>query len=244
MNRRALKKKILDLLENDKWDDIRDALQSMESRDVVHHLFTAICSINEECKWNAVRSFGFVVPRIAAGSFESARIVMRRFLWSLNDESGGIGWGAPESMAEIMANDSNLYKEYIHMLISYMRGDGPELHQDGNYLELPALQQGLLWGIARLLKCQRESMLQKGIEADLEQYMMSTDNIVQGHAALCASMCRNKDLIHSLRPLLENSFSFKLYWDNSLADARVCDLAAAAVKALGENAADAICRNH
>ena len=94
--------------------------------------------------------FGWLVPAIAEKELEAARIVMRRFLWSLNDESGGIGWGAPEAMAEIMCHSPVLRHEYLHMLISYMREDGENLFEDGNYLELPMLQRGLLWGIGRL----------------------------------------------------------------------------------------------
>eukprot|EP00362_Geleiidae_sp_MMETSP1317_P000447 CAMPEP_0201284794 /NCGR_PEP_ID=MMETSP1317-20130820/84991_1 /ASSEMBLY_ACC=CAM_ASM_000770 /TAXON_ID=187299 /ORGANISM="Undescribed Undescribed, Strain Undescribed" /LENGTH=71 /DNA_ID=CAMNT_0047606373 /DNA_START=1077 /DNA_END=1289 /DNA_ORIENTATION=- len=70
---------------------------------------------------------------------EEARIVMRRMLWSMNDESGGIGWGVPEAMAEVMTCNKGLAEEYIHMLISYMREDGEELFQDGNFLEHESL---------------------------------------------------------------------------------------------------------
>jgi len=55
---------------------------------------------------------------------ESARVIMRRLMWSLNDESGGIGWGAPEAMGEIMARHEQLTKEYSAILGSYIREDG------------------------------------------------------------------------------------------------------------------------
>jgi len=102
-------------------------------------------------RWHAVSVFGTTVDRMAGQDLESARIVMRRFLWSLNDESGGIGWGAPEAMAEIMYHCRPLAEEHLHMLVSYMREDGPEAFQDGNFIELPMLQRGLLWGIGRLI---------------------------------------------------------------------------------------------
>jgi len=44
-----------------------------------------------------------------------------------------------------------LAEEYLHMLVSYMREDGPKAFQDGNFIELPMLQRGLLWGIGRLI---------------------------------------------------------------------------------------------
>jgi hypothetical protein len=86
---------------------------------------------------------GVTVARLANQDMEAARIVMRRFMWSLNDESGGIGWGAPEAMAECLASHAGLAGEYTKILVSFMR-------EDGFYLELPSLQRGLMWGIGRL----------------------------------------------------------------------------------------------
>jgi len=37
---------------------------------------------------------------------------MRRLMWNLNDESGGIGWGNPEAMGEILACHEALANEY------------------------------------------------------------------------------------------------------------------------------------
>jgi hypothetical protein len=74
---------------------------------------------------------------------------MRRMIWNLNDESGGIGWGSPETMGESMACHNRLAGEYHRILVSYIR-------PDGNFLEHPELQKGLLWGLARLAAVQPE----------------------------------------------------------------------------------------
>ena len=105
---------------------------------------------------------------------------MRRFLWSLNDESGGIGWGAPESMAEIMCLHEGLRAEYLHMLLSYLREDGPEPFQDGNQLELPQLQQGVLWGVGRLSQKYPDLLRGEGVIPDLFPYLDSGDLQVVG----------------------------------------------------------------
>jgi hypothetical protein len=86
---------------------------------------------------------GTVVSNMAEADIEGARVVMRRLMWNLNDESGGIGWGSPEAMGEIMACSEKLAKEYAHILKSY-------LNPQGNYLEHPVLQRGVLWGLGRL----------------------------------------------------------------------------------------------
>ena len=68
---------------------------------------------------------------------------MRRLMWSLNDESGSIGWGAPEAMAEIMARNKKLADEYYKILISYSE-------QGKNYLEHEGLQRSVRRGIERI----------------------------------------------------------------------------------------------
>jgi len=80
---------------------------------------------------------------LADADMEAARVVMRRMIWQLNEESGGIGWGMPEAMGETMARHEGLAQEYAHMLVSYIQ-------EDGNFLEHVPLQRGVLWGLGRL----------------------------------------------------------------------------------------------
>ena len=90
---------VLDLLAGGDLAASRRALAGLPAGQVVHALFSAICREDPVVRWHAITCLGDAVGRIAADDLEAARIVMRRFLWSLNDESGGIGWGAPEAMA-------------------------------------------------------------------------------------------------------------------------------------------------
>ena len=156
--------------------------------DILSPLYSALCSVDERVRWHAVSAFGQVVPRLARQDMEAARIVMRRFLWSLNDESGGIGWGAPEAMAEIMLHHEPLAREYLHMLVSYMREDGPELFQDGNFIELPQLQQGVLWGIGRLCPAYGQTLRAMGVVTDLKPFLQSPDGAVRGMAVWCLGL--------------------------------------------------------
>jgi len=109
----------------------------------INSFFSFIQSTNEEIKWRAVRAMGKVVAKMASENLESARVVMRRLMWSLNDESGGIGWGAPEAMGEIMAQDKRLADEYYKILLSYV-------DEEGNFLEYKPLRKGAIWAIERL----------------------------------------------------------------------------------------------
>lgn len=225
MKRREIKKRVLDLLERGSWDNVVEGLKSFTHQELVHHLFTSLCSTSEICKWHGISAFGVVVPALCREDTESARVIMRRFLWCLNDESGGIGWGVPEAMGEVMANDITLFEEYSHMLISYMRHDGPELLQDGNYLELPALQQGLLWSVGRLLQERNEAMVKKKVGTDIRQYLGSPDKTVQGLAARCLTRCYDHESVEALQRLSASTHSFNLFEEYTLKNVTTGELA-------------------
>ena len=211
MSSRKIKLEVLTHLASADLDHICREIQKFAEKDLVNPLFSALSRPEETVRWHAISAFGQVVPRLADQDMEAARIVMRRFLWSLNDESGGIGWGAPEAMAEIMLHHDRLAEEYLHMLISYLRPDGPLEHQDGNFLELPSLQCGLLWGIGRLAERRAAILISRGVVADLFPYLQSEDGGVRGLAVwslgrLSAGVDRD-----ILLPLATDSSQVRLY---------------------------------
>ena len=225
MSRRKLKQEILNILGREDLLQVRRSLASFSAKEVVNPLFSALCSPNEIVKWHAVTAFGWVVPNIANEDFESARVIMRRFLWSLNDESGGIGWGAPEAMAEIMVQDERLADEYLHMLISYTRDDGPELFQDGNFLELPMLQRGLLWGIGNLCFARKERMQHFCIGKDLQAYLASPDGPVRGLALWALAALEESFGGKEASGLLKDTAEVSIYWQGQFLSHTVGELA-------------------
>ena len=157
---------------------------------------------------------------------------MRRMLWSLNDESGGIGWGAPESMAEIMSLQETLAREYAHMLISYMRQDGDEICQDGNFLEHETMQQGLLWGAGRLAQSRRQLVLDKGMDEDVPFYLDSSDPTVRGLAARAIGLLGIPHRLDRLKELTVDDSPVRLFADNKIKIIPVSQLASQAAQRL------------
>jgi hypothetical protein len=46
------------------------------------------------------------------------RETCRKLVWSLSDESGGIGWSAPEMLGEIVSADPKRFKDFIPLIAS------------------------------------------------------------------------------------------------------------------------------
>ena len=224
MSRRQLKKDVLAILHTPSLEEIFQKLSSYQDHSLLNPLFIGLCHKVEIVRWHAVCCFGRIVPSIAEKDLEAGRIVMRRFLWSLNDESGGIGWGVPEAMAEVMCNSEPLRKEYLHMLISYMREDGEGLFQDGNFLELPMLQRGLLWGIGRLCQDHRTEMLERRIVADVSAYLESSDLQVIGLAIWCLGLLGIQSGLEKIRHFQHRNEELCLFLNKQIQHISVAEL--------------------
>lgn len=211
MSSRRLKTRIMELLAGSDVERILAELRLLPAQDVIHALFSTICRPEEPLRWHAVQAMGVSVARLAADDMEAARIIMRRLLWSLNEESGGIGWGAPEALAEIMCRHAGLAGEYVHMLISYMRDDGPELFQEGNFLEHAVLQRGLLWGVGRLAEVRPGMLREGGAAADLLPYLDSEDHVVRGLAARALGLLPAPEAAAAIAQLAGDATPVSLY---------------------------------
>jgi hypothetical protein len=166
---------------------------------------------------------GPVVARLADEDMESARVVMRRLMWNLNDESGGIGWGSPEALGAIMACHEELAEEYAHILMSYTR-------KDGNYLEHEILQRGLLWGIGRLAEARPRLLPDTG--RYLLPYLRSPDAAVRGLAARAAGILGVASARPSLLELAGDQARVVTYTQGKVGHLRVADLAKEALARL------------
>lgn len=80
---------------------------------------------------------------------ETLRKFIRRLIWMLTEESGGIPWLAPAILGSVISSDKVLAEEYFKILLSYINEneDEPE-----NYLEHTPLRSNVYLGILTVLK--------------------------------------------------------------------------------------------
>jgi hypothetical protein len=220
---RALKKKALALLTREDWPASLEDLRSLPGSQVVNPLMSFLLHRDEDVRWRSVIAIAEVVTHLAEENIERARVVMRRFMWSLNDESGGIGWGAPESMAETMARHDGLAREYASVFISY-------LNPQGNFLEYELLQRGLLWGVVRLALV--NPGLFSGAAQYLGPYLESRDATARGLAAWAAGLLGSEEHSDKLTALLSDDAELRVYTDSGFRVHRVGSLAAQALAML------------
>lgn len=120
---------------------------------------------DELVRWRAVSVLG----RVAGAQPELTQPLVTRLYWSLNDESGGIGWMSAPALGEIGRNAPQLVSGCIRPLV--------------RYLDEPFLLVGALWAIGRLAPAYPAET--KEVVPDVAERCSLDDPAVRAHAA-CA----------------------------------------------------------
>ncbi len=102
----------------------------------------------------AVEAFGPAAARIASYDPEYVRNHLRRLLWLVNDESGGIGWRAPELVGAAIAHcrrpdGSGQFDEFISPLVYLLDMPGEDA---------PRFRRTILVGIGFIARRQPETL--------------------------------------------------------------------------------------
>lgn len=94
--------------------------------------------IDDHIRWPAIEAAAeFMRSRWGSGEQDKVRQYIRTLFWSMTDESGGIGWSSPQTIAEIIFRIPELIDPYGSMMIAYS-------------IDEPPLAKGCMWGIGRV----------------------------------------------------------------------------------------------
>lgn len=226
MNQRAVQERVFKLLAAESNPaGTAEKLRVLPRNKVLKALFAGLCANEELLRWHAVSTMGLLVADMANEELESARVVIRRFMWGLNDESGGIGWGIPEAMAECLVCHEALAREYTHILVAFMR-------RDGFFLEYEPLQRGLMWGLGRLAGVRPALLHKNRAGLLLLAYLASPDSSVRGLAAWALGNLKFGEAADSLRKLIGHQATVRLYQNGRIIPCSEGELARQALAAI------------
>ncbi|MGQ9768591.1 MAG: DVU0298 family protein [Anaerolineae bacterium] len=169
--------------------------------------------------WRAVEGFGFAVARLAERDPEFVRVHLRRLLWLLNDESGGIGWRAPELIGEVLRRQPKQFAEFMPILASLIDME-PE--------DAVRFRAGWLWAVGRVAEVIPEPMQAAAPWA--EPCLDDPDPQVRGLAIWCLEKLGHRNILAEQPHLLEDDSLVTLYCGGEL---YTCSVAALAQRALG-----------
>jgi hypothetical protein len=64
----------------------------------------------------AIKAVGLIAIELVKNDYEFLRETIRKLRWSLSDESGGIGWSAPELIGEIVCADPRRFADIVPLI--------------------------------------------------------------------------------------------------------------------------------
>jgi len=108
----------------------------------IRYLGGHLYSGDESLRWRSVRALGALAADATLVSEKKLTEQLRRYFWSLNDESGAVPFGVPEAIGEILARRPSLHDAFLPLLCSMLTEE--EVSQTG------PIERGVIWGIGRV----------------------------------------------------------------------------------------------
>jgi HEAT repeat protein len=113
VNREGVKKLLAALA----WEEV--VRLALLDRRMLRTLLGLLYDADDYMHWLAIDALGRAGGAIAAGNPDKARELIRRLLWSLNEESGGTPWGATGAVGAIVAARPDLFAAYLSMVCPF-----------------------------------------------------------------------------------------------------------------------------
>jgi HEAT repeat protein len=181
-------------------------------RGTVRALVSLLYDPDELVRWRAVSALGHL-----AGAYpELARPLVTRLYWSLNDESGGIGWMSAPALGEIGRRAPRLLSRCIRPLV--------------RYLDEPFLLAGALWAIGRLAPAYPAET--REVVPDVSQRCASADPAVRAHAAFALGEVGDGRARGALADLADDGRPAQIYTGGQLVTKQVREWAGGALARL------------
>jgi len=134
---RTIKKKVKELVERDDIEGLKQMLK--DSQRVLSVLFSMTYDKSYLIAWKAIKAYGQLLIELAERQPQLASEQIRRLLWSITEESGGLGWAAIEILAEVICNAGGKMNALVPLL--------------AQYAEEPPFVPSVLYALTRLTEC-------------------------------------------------------------------------------------------
>jgi len=106
--------KIIAALESNDLESV--AAMAKEHRNVLSLLARLAYDKETLTGWRAIKAVGRAARVLLPIDYPFLHETVRKLLWSLSDESGGIGWSSPEMLGEIVCTDPHKFSDIIPLI--------------------------------------------------------------------------------------------------------------------------------
>jgi len=199
--------------------EIRDALLHADFDRVVLlalknvKVFSALISLSfdkeDPLSWRAIEAMGKSAGAVAKSNPVFVRNVVQRLLWSMRDESGAIGWNAPEMLAEIVVHSPDLFADIPPIILSF--------HEEDVFL------RGVIWAMGRITG----SGIDPGHKTSdlIMQGLDHKDPSVRGLAVWTGLQLKDEKIQEKIRTMNDDEGRFTIYENHALVEKTVGEVA-------------------
>lgn len=186
-----------------------DSLCSLarEGKRVATYIIRCLYSVDELLRKRAIEALGFVCVELAQKDPEIVLNILRQLLWSVTEESGGIGWSASEAMAEIVKRLPEQFSNYGTIAVSL--------------LDEEPLQKGGLWAAGTLAEINPAFVTR--VIPQITKFLDHPDPVLRAYAARALVIANPKE--EKLRKLENDFIPVQIYQDGQLLCKSVAELA-------------------
>lgn len=192
-NKPSLKERIIRLLEEKNYSELLEVAEREQG------IFRTLLSLTYDKEdlicWRAIESVGLIAGEIAKTDPGIVRNLAGRLLWSIREESGGIGWSAPEILGEIVRNSPDEFSDLVPIIASF--------HEEN------MLRCGVFRAIVRIAEVRPD--LAKSSSTFIKLYLRHEDALVRAYAVMLTGRLGLKEYTAEIEMHLGDSNVIKIY---------------------------------
>ncbi|ABO51432.1 HEAT domain containing protein [Desulforamulus reducens MI-1] len=210
----SIKEEINQLLKEMRYEEL--VARTLENQGTLRYLFRLLYHPFGLERWRAIAGLGYITEAMLQNSQGDVREIIRRLLWSMNDESGTTSWSAPEAIGEIIYHNPNEFAEFVPIVV--------------NASEEEIFHRGIVWTLGRVGS--KEPGLVREFMPLLINFLSHPKPEVRGHAARSLGQMGSeaKGALLFLGGLLKDNNEIEVYESNQIINIKIRDLAQRAMK--------------
>ncbi|BCB97422.1 hypothetical protein JZK55_23440 [Dissulfurispira thermophila] len=212
--KRHLKERIKDALISQSYTEIADMARN--DKGVIRHLISLAYEKDEVSAWRAIEAMGVVAGELSKEKMDVVRDTIRRLLWSMGEESGGIGWSAAEMLGEIIRSNPDEFADIIPIVWSFK--------------EEEMFRPGVVWAMGRIASVRPD--LVRFILKDMQHMITDKNPAVRGYAAWTIGILNENSFIEDINKLTSDKSLIHFYQNGDLAQKTVAEIAIDSVKSM------------
>lgn len=173
-----------------------------------------------EITWRAIDSIGRVVREVTERSYDAGRNIVRRLVWSVTEESGGIGWSSIEMLGEIVRHSPGRFDDIVPII--------------AGFFEEEIFRPSVLYALCRI-GMERPGLLRRyDIERIIAEGLGDNEPLTRGYALItfgCLKEAMGLDAPPSAGRLTGDESEVQLYHDGEMVRWRIGELAKSILEA-------------